>query len=1039
METIYAFTTFPEGVELRLLTFLYFCYATFITPVRFQYDHKRQKYTSHTSIFRKVSREKIPLHTTNIRFAVTVPGPSGVIISGVSYGVYFVGIAFLVTFLSSRSHNQMLDLLNLIQGSTHDRLKGKIFVPKNICIIIEILAVSVFSIFAYTYYTTSVYFTDGIEIVSKRFWYSFVEMNKRKAANITLDELEWWKMCFGGFLVFSQLDQQLFFGVSLVLLIFLGKAINTICVHFNTCLRDSRRYYNVSSEEVNVIGHIYRIRKMFNFGSNSFGVIAYMVIITETLLACINLVWVFKSDNIGVVATISTFAFCSGCLYFLFSTAKASRQIVAAMPLLYATKSHYRAKRPNSSHLNNHILIYEISSREVGLGSSGFFVITYSFIGVNKEISKNLINFIPIKMKFQLTCLLIVALSICVLCKPYRGQRFSWRQVVPRRSRNMMSHPWQNPMGYMHRPRYQTFNHFRSLDFTGRIIGGSNANPGEIPYQLLLTQKLANRRLKTCGATLVNSFGRQFAVTAAHCVWDHSASKIGSVGSFRIIAGEHDIKKTSGDEQQRSAAKVVMHENYATRKTDDIAIVFYSSPFTINSKVKAIRLPRKTWAQPGELKVTGWGWKKDSPNPISPDILKVVTLPTLNNGDCRRRFGQTGKMITRKMICGLDEGSKVGACLGDSGGPAAAWNKTERLWYLAGVTSFVKVTKLTEVYWYLKLQLETTWLKMSTQEKTPPEATGSSCVDLPPERRFNRRQFALNRPSYMTSRRYTHPWQSPMAFLYRPRYQTFNHIKPSESLTGRIIGGSNAFPGDVPYQLRLTMWTSKQTLVDCGATLVHAFDLQFAITAAHCVWDDGISKTGNPSDVDLFAGELNLKKATGDEQKRTAVKIVVPEKYDFTSIHKTDDIALVFYVPAFKITSKVKPIELPGWMWDQPDELELSGWGRTIGKQNPTTSDILKIASLPTVNNAECIRRFGATGSKITWQMICGLDEGFKIGACFGDSGGPAASWNDSESRWYLAGITSFGKGECGTGRQPTVFTRVSTYITWIWDRSGPI
>ena len=48
-----------------------------------------------------------------------------------------------------------------------------------------------------------------------------------------------------------------------------------------------------------------------------------------------------------------------------------------------------------------------------------------------------------------------------------------------------------------------------------------------------------------------------------------------------------------------------------------------------------------------------------------------------------------------------------------------------------------------------------------------------------------------------------------------------------------------------------------------------------------------------------------------------------------------------------------------------------------------------------------------------------------------GDSGGPLMVRN-SDQNYSLAGVTSFGVGDCGESGHPAVYTAVSSYIDWI-------
>ena len=60
--------------------------------------------------------------------------------------------------------------------------------------------------------------------------------------------------------------------------------------------------------------------------------------------------------------------------------------------------------------------------------------------------------------------------------------------------------------------------------------------------------------------------------------------------------------------------------------------------------------------------------------------------------------------------------------------------------------------------------------------------------------------------------------------------------------------------------------------------------------------------------------------------------------------------------------------------------------------------------------------------------------------SCGGDSGGPLMKVEvlDGPPKYYLIGIVSFGAKHCGESTTPAVYSRVSSYITWILDNVSP-
>uniref|UniRef100_A0A674HSD9 Peptidase S1 domain-containing protein n=1 Tax=Taeniopygia guttata TaxID=59729 RepID=A0A674HSD9_TAEGU len=62
--------------------------------------------------------------------------------------------------------------------------------------------------------------------------------------------------------------------------------------------------------------------------------------------------------------------------------------------------------------------------------------------------------------------------------------------------------------------------------------------------------------------------------------------------------------------------------------------------------------------------------------------------------------------------------------------------------------------------------------------------------------------------------------------------------------------------------------------------------------------------------------------------------------------------------------------------------------------------------------------------------MVCAGGDGVRSG-CQGDSGGPLHCAVNGQ--YQVHGVTSFVSSQgCNVARKPTVFTRVSAYVSWI-------
>ncbi|XP_069683015.1 trypsin-1-like isoform X1 [Periplaneta americana] len=229
-----------------------------------------------------------------------------------------------------------------------------------------------------------------------------------------------------------------------------------------------------------------------------------------------------------------------------------------------------------------------------------------------------------------------------------------------------------------------------------------------------------------------------------------------------------------------------------------------------------------------------------------------------------------------------------------------------------------------------------------------------------------------------------------------------------------IVGGVDAAPGEFPSQLS---FLTKYGL-DCGASILSE---NWAITAGHCADDIHVR------DIMLKAGSIYVSKGG---TLYNVSQIIIHEAYNPKDDWR-NDIALLKVSSPFKIDGvTVKPVSLPAQGENPPDGAiaTVIGWGK-MSESGPT-SDILQKVDIPIINQKLCADLYNQTGLPIYDVHICaGLLQGGKD-SCQGDSGGPL--FVDGT----LVGIVSWGEG-CAEPNRPGVYTRVSSFIDWIREKTG--
>ncbi|TRY99263.1 hypothetical protein DNTS_022823 [Danionella cerebrum] len=187
-----------------------------------------------------------------------------------------------------------------------------------------------------------------------------------------------------------------------------------------------------------------------------------------------------------------------------------------------------------------------------------------------------------------------------------------------------------------------------------RIVGGDEATPGEIPWQVVFLEKV--NKLAFCGGSLLR---------------------------------EHDISKLEGTESDHRIAEYHIHPRYNPQRNlynHDIALLKLQDPVGFSDFSLPICLGSRDFTESllrsdQNALVSGWGRLRFGG--IESRTLQKVELPYVDRTECKSSSTDT---ISRFMFCAGYSSVLKDACQGDSGGPHATLYKNT--WFLTGIVSW---------------------------------------------------------------------------------------------------------------------------------------------------------------------------------------------------------------------------------------------------------------------------------------------------------------------------------------------------------------
>ncbi|NWR76480.1 TMPS9 protease, partial [Centropus unirufus] len=557
-----------------------------------------------------------------------------------------------------------------------------------------------------------------------------------------------------------------------------------------------------------------------------------------------------------------------------------------------------------------------------------------------------------------------------------------------------------------------------------KIVGGTDASRGEIPWQVSLKEDSRH----FCGATII---GDRWLLSAAHCFNETDPEEI------EAYVGTTSLNGTDGTAVKVNVTRVIQHPLFNPIFLDfDVAVLELERPLVFNKYIQPICLPPAVQTFPVGKKciISGWGDLQEG-NVTKPEILQKASVGIIDQKICDFLYNFS---LTDRMICaGFLEG-KVDSCQGDSGGPLAC-EVTPGVFYLAGIVSwgigcaqamkpgvYSRITKLKD--WILATISQLSSLGTGTSSSSA--ATGTPTATILARQPSTTAVIPTNGTTLgveTTTRTETStalktpepakPTQTPGKADADLLSHGASSPVPDCGLTSalafsKIVGGSTAARGEWPWQVSLWLRRKEHK---CGAVLIAA---RWLLSAAHCfdIYSD-------PKMWVAFLGTPFLNGVDGQMEKIFRIY-----KHPFYNIYSLDyDVALLELTVPVRFSSTIKPICVPdnSHVFHEGARCFITGWGST--KEGGLMSKQLQKAAVNIIGDQACKKFYPV---QISSRMVCaGFPQG-SVDSCSGDAGGPLAC-KEPSGKWFLAGITSWGYG-CARPYFPGVYTKVTAVQGWI-------
>ncbi|KAG5666420.1 hypothetical protein PVAND_014449 [Polypedilum vanderplanki] len=217
--------------------------------------------------------------------------------------------------------------------------------------------------------------------------------------------------------------------------------------------------------------------------------------------------------------------------------------------------------------------------------------------------------------------------------------------------------------------------------------------------------------------------------------------------------------------------------------------------------------------------------------------------------------------------------------------------------------------------------------------------------------------------------------------------------------SGRIVGGNNVIPGELPFQVSLRFWGSGFHFA--GGALLNE---RWVLTAGNYL----VGRENNS--ISIVVGTTSL---TANVVNHRSDRIIVHE--NFNRDQNLNNIGLVRSAILIQMTVLVQPIPLGTNIISPPTTARVSGWGATDSDKGPD-SNFLQSRFVEVIN-CQNTRYFNALS-----QHLCA-----EATICTTDIGGPLTVSNQ------LIGIAAWHDPlSCGNSASQDFYMRISFFRNWI-------